>query len=72
MSLSSTIEEFCAMIGRVVETLEEVSASSKTIPNTETEKLSQKFSGIHDSLDEVSTQLRTAAETIEEIRSRWG
>jgi methyl-accepting chemotaxis protein len=72
MSLSSSIEEFRTMIDHLVENLEEVSASSRKIPSTETDQLSRKFSSLMESLDEVSTQLRTSTELLEEIRNHWG
>jgi archaellum component FlaC len=72
MSLSSSIEEFRTMINRLVEQLEEVSNSSRTIPSTEADQLSRKFSSLMESLEEVDTQLGTATELLEEIRNKWG
>ncbi len=72
MSLSSSIEEFRTMINRLVERLEEVSNSSRTIPSTEADQLSRKFSSLMESLEEVDTQLGTATELLEEIRDKWG
>jgi uncharacterized phage infection (PIP) family protein YhgE len=72
MSLASDIEEFRAMISRIVDTLEEVSASSKTVPGTEVEQLSQKFASLDDGLDDISTQLNTCVDMLGDIRSRWG
>ncbi|MEG4104897.1 hypothetical protein [Microcoleus sp. S13_C5] len=72
MSLSSEIEEFRAMINRIVESLEEVSSSSATIPETVESELSRKFSSLSEGCDEVSSELRTAIEMLEEIKSRWG
>jgi ElaB/YqjD/DUF883 family membrane-anchored ribosome-binding protein len=72
MSLSSEIEEFRAMINRVVESLEEVSSSSATIPETAVDELSNKFSNLMEGTEEVSSELRTAIEMLEGIKSRWG
>lgn len=72
MSLSSSIEEFRTMINRLVENLEEVSNSSRTIPSTEADQLSRKFSSLMESLEDVDTQLGTATELLEEIRAKWG
>lgn len=72
MSLSSSIEEFRTMINRLVEQLEEVSNSSRTISSTEADQLSRKFSSLMESLEEVDTQLGTATELLEEIRNKWG
>jgi methyl-accepting chemotaxis protein len=72
MSLSSEIEEFRAMINRMVESLEEVSATSRTIPETQAAELSRKFSMLADGCEEVSSELRTAIEMLEAIRAKWG
>lgn len=72
MSLSSEIEEFRAMINRMLESLEEVSATSRTIPETQESELRRKFSMLADGCEEVSSELRTAIEMLEEIRARWG
>lgn len=72
MSLSSEIEEFRAMINRILGSLEEVSARSRTIPETEASQLSRKFSMLADGCEEVSSELRTAIEMLETIRSKWG
>jgi len=72
MSLSSEIEEFRSMINRIVESLEEVSSSSRTIPETAQAELSQKFSTLMDGCEEVSTELKTAIEMLEGVKSRWG
>lgn len=70
--LSSEIGEFRAMINRMVESLEEVSTTSKTIPETGTAELSRKFSMLADGCEEVSSELRTAIEMLEAIRAKWG
>jgi DNA repair exonuclease SbcCD ATPase subunit len=72
MSLVNSIEEFRTMIMRLVEKLEEVNESSRTIPSTEADQLSRKFASLMESLEEVDTQLGTATELLEEIRDRWG
>jgi hypothetical protein len=72
MSVSSEIEEFRAMINRMVESLEEVSATSRTIPETQQFELSRKFSILADGCEKVSSELRTAIAKLEEIRSKWG
>jgi hypothetical protein len=60
------------MINQLVEKLEDVNNSSRTIPSTEADQLSRKFAGLMESLEEVDTQLGTATELLEEIRSNWG
>lgn len=72
MSVSSEIEEFQSMINKIVESLEEVSSSSRTIPETAADELSNKFSSLSDGCEEVSSELRTAIEMLEGIKSRWG
>ena len=72
MSLSSSIDEFCTMINQLLDTLEEVSNSSRTIPSTEADQLSRKFSSLMENLEEIDTKLRTATELLEEIRDKWG
>jgi uncharacterized coiled-coil protein SlyX len=72
MSLFESIEEFRTMINQLVEKLEDVNNSSRTIPSTEADQLSRKFAGLMESLEEVDTQLGTATELLEEIRSKWG
>lgn len=72
MSLSSEIEEFRGMISRIVESLEDVNASSRKVPETVQAELSRKFSNLSDGCEEVSSELRTAIEMLEGIKSRWG
>ena len=72
MDLSSEIEEFRAMINRMVESLQEVSEASKTIPQTEIAELTRKFEMLDGGCEQVSSELNTAMEMLEEIRSRWG
>lgn len=72
MGLSSEIEEFRAMINRILESLEEVSATSRTIPETQKVELSRKFCILADGCEEVSGELRKAIEMLETIRSKWG
>ena len=72
MSLSSEIEEFRRMISRIVESLEDVNTSSRKFPETVQSELSRKFSSLSDGCEEVSSELRTAIEMLEGIKSRWG
>jgi hypothetical protein len=72
MSLSSEIEEFRGVISRIVESLEDVNASSRKIPETVESELSRKFSSLLEGCEEVSSELRTAIQMIEDIKSRWG
>ncbi|MEG3843787.1 hypothetical protein [Microcoleus sp. herbarium14] len=72
MSVKSEIEEFQSMINRIVESLEEVSSSSATIPETAVDELSNKISSLSEGCEEVSSELRTAMEMLEGIKSRWG
>jgi uncharacterized coiled-coil protein SlyX len=72
MSLSESIEDFRTMINQLIEKLEDVNNSSRTIPSTEADQLSRKFAGLMESLEEVDTQLGTATELLEEIREKWG
>lgn len=72
MSLSSSIEEFRTKINQLVEQLEEVSNSSRTIPSTEADQLSRKFLSLMENLEEIDTQLGVATEILEEIRKKWG
>ena len=72
MSVKAEIEEFQSMINRIVESLEEVSSSSATIGETGTDELSNKISSLSDGCEEVSSELRTAIQMIEDIKSRWG
>ncbi|CAC5340980.1 MULTISPECIES: hypothetical protein [Planktothrix] len=72
MSLSSEIEEFRRMISRIVESLEDVNTSSRKVPETVQAELSRKFSSLSDGCEEVSSELRTAIEMLEGIKSRWG
>lgn len=72
MSLESDIEEFRAMINRILESLEEVSATSIRIPETQESELRRKFSMLADGCEDVSSELRTAIEMLETIRAKWG
>ncbi|KAB8334293.1 hypothetical protein SD80_007675 [Scytonema tolypothrichoides VB-61278] len=72
MSLSSDIEEFRSMISRIVDQLEEINSSSRTIPETDVNQLSRKFSGLMDNLGEIDRELRSATDALEDVRSRWG
>ncbi|NMG18352.1 hypothetical protein [Brasilonema bromeliae] len=72
MTLSSDIEEFRTMISRIVDQLEEINSSSKTLPETTATELSRKFSGLMDNLGEIDRELRSATDALEDVRSRWG
>ncbi|KAB8318733.1 hypothetical protein SD81_007155 [Tolypothrix campylonemoides VB511288] len=72
MSLSSDIEEFRSIVSKIVDQLEEINSSSRTIPETDVNQLSRKFSGLMDNLAEVDRQLRSATDVLEDVRSRWG
>jgi len=71
MKLSEDIEEFRKMIGQLVEQLEEVSNSSRTVPQTEQELLSRKFAELMEGLEETHKQLKTATELLEDISTRY-
>ncbi len=72
MTLSEDIEEFRGMISRLVEQLEEVSNSSRTVPETEASLLSRKFTELMEGLEETQQQLKSSTESLEEISNRWG
>ncbi|GAA6615240.1 hypothetical protein [Scytonema sp. NUACC26] len=72
MTLSSDIEEFRSMVSRIVDQLEEINSLSRTIPETEVNQLSRKFSGLMDNLAEVDRQVRSTTDMLDDIRSRWG
>jgi 16S rRNA G527 N7-methylase RsmG len=72
MTLSSDIEEFRSLVNRAVDQLDEINSISKTIPDTGASELSRKFAGLMDNLEEVNRQLRSATDSLEELRSRWG
>lgn len=70
--LSSELEAFRTMISRLVEQLNEVSNSSKTIPGTSVEQLSRKLTGLAENLQAADKNLTQTTAKLEEIRSRWG
>jgi archaellum component FlaC len=72
MTVKAEIEEFQSMINRIVESLEEVSSSSAAIPETAMDELSNKITSLSEGCEEVSSELRTAIEMLEGIKSRWG
>ena len=72
MTRSEDIEEFRGMISRLVEQLEEVSTSSRTVSETEASLLSRKFTELMEGLEETQQQLKSSTESLEEISNRWG
>ena len=72
MTLSEDIEEFRGMISRLVEQLEEVSNSSRTVPTTDADNLSRKFTELMEGLEETQQQLTSSTQSLEEISTRWG
>jgi len=70
--LTDDIEDFRAKIGKIVDTLESISTSSKSIPGTVQKDLSGKFKKLDDGLDNVSTQLKNTLNLLDDIRRRWG
>jgi methyl-accepting chemotaxis protein len=71
-NLSEDIEEFRGMINGLVEQLEEVSNSSRKVPETEQQLLSRKFAELVEGLEETNKQLKSATELLEDISNRWG
>jgi outer membrane murein-binding lipoprotein Lpp len=69
--LSTEIEAFRKMISRLVEQLNEISSSSKTIPGTPVEQLSRKFSGLAEKLQGADKQLSQTNTKLDEIRNKW-
>jgi ElaB/YqjD/DUF883 family membrane-anchored ribosome-binding protein len=72
MALSDDIEEFRSKINLLVEELEAVSNSSRTVPETEASLLSRKFAELMEGLEETRNQLKSSTELLEEISNRWG
>jgi hypothetical protein len=72
MALSDDIEEFRGMISRLVEELEVVSNFSRTVPETEQQLLSRKFTELMEGLEETHRQLKSSTELLENISNRWG
>ncbi|MBW4487281.1 MAG: hypothetical protein KME12_05775 [Trichocoleus desertorum ATA4-8-CV12] len=70
--LSSEIEAFRRMIARLVEQLNEISGSSKTIPGTPAEQLSRKFSGLAEKIQSADQQLNKTNAKLKEIHDKWG
>jgi Sec-independent protein translocase protein TatA len=71
-TLSEDIEEFRRMINGLVEQLEEVSNSSRTVPQTEAALLSRKFAELMEGLEENRKQLKSTTELLDDISNRWG
>jgi hypothetical protein len=72
MNLTEDIEEFRSMINQLVEVLEEVSNSSRTVPETEQQLLSRKFAGLMEGLEDTHQKLKSTTELLEDISARWG
>lgn len=70
--LAADIEVFRKMIARLVEQLNEVSGTSKTIPSTSVEQLDKKFAVLSEKLQSADRQLSKTNAKLEEIRNRWG
>ena len=71
-TLSEDIEEFRRMINGLVEQLEEVSNSSRTVPETGARDLSRKFAELMEGLEENYKQLKSTTELLDDISNRWG
>ena len=70
--LRDEIEDFRAKISKIVDTLEDISTSSKSIPNTSVENLSNKFEGLNDGLDNAKAQLQSTLDLLDDLRRKWG
>jgi uncharacterized protein YoxC len=70
--LSEDIEEFRRMINGLVEQLEEVSNSSRKVPETEEQLLSRKFAELMEGLEETHKQLQSATDLLDDFSKRWG
>jgi ElaB/YqjD/DUF883 family membrane-anchored ribosome-binding protein len=71
-NLRDEIEDFRAKISKIVDTLEDISTSSKSIPNTSVENLSNKFEGLNDGLDNAKAQLQSTLDLLDDLRRKWG
>jgi hypothetical protein len=71
-NLRDEIEDFRAKISKIVDTLEDISTSSKSIPNTSVENLSNKFEGLNDGLDNAKAQLQSTLDLLDDLRRQWG
>ena len=71
-TLTDEIEDFRAKISKIVDTLEDISTSSKSIPNTSVENLSNKFEGLNDGLDNAKAQLQSTLDLLDDLRRQWG
>ncbi|MCL2930283.1 MAG: hypothetical protein O4861_06130 [Trichodesmium sp. St16_bin4-tuft] len=70
--LRDEIEDFRAKISNIVYTLEDISTSSKSIPDTSVENLSNKFEGLNDGLDNAKAQLQSTLDLLDDLRRQWG
>ena len=71
-NLRDEIEDFRAKISKIVDTLEDISTSSKSIPDTSVENLSNKFEGLNDGLDNAKAQLQSTLDLLDDLRRKWG
>lgn len=71
-NLRDEIEDFRAKISKIVDTLEDISTSSKSIPDTSVENLSNKFEGLNDGLDNAKAQLQSTLDLLDDLRRQWG
>jgi len=70
--LSSEIESFRKMISRLVEQLDEISGSSKKIPQLQVEQLSRKLTELNEDIQSADKQLDKAKSKLAEIIDEWG
>jgi chromosome segregation ATPase len=70
--LSSEIESFRKMISRLVEQLDEISGSSKKIPQLQVEQLSRKLAELEADIQSADKQLDKAKAKLAEIIGEWG
>jgi chromosome segregation ATPase len=70
--LSSEIESFRKMISRLVEQLDEISSSSKKIPQVYVDDLSRKLAELEADIQSADKQLDKAKAKLAEIMGEWG
>jgi predicted nucleic acid-binding Zn-ribbon protein len=70
--LSSEIESFRKMISRLVEQLDEISDSSKKIPQVFVDDLSRKLAELEADIQSADKQLDKAKTKLAEIKGEWG
>lgn len=70
--LSSEIESFRKVISRLVEQLDEISGSSKKIPQLQVEQLSRKLTELNEDIQSADKQLDKAKSKLAEIIDEWG